>query len=173
MDHGYIGDVVRQTHNPRGVLWSFRQTNELGIWFVKTGSRDRRWQLWPWIQEVCGLLYCENEDTMFAVQCIPSPWTFNDNSPSASWEAIYGNPWSMGMSSLGLAEMEERSSEKGPHFEFQSWTSASKFHTDTDTDTDKPRISMHTLGNMSIRDCTTSYQRVHSNGKCWSTLPLR
>jgi len=43
-------------------------------WVYHLGNpRNRRWQLWPWIHTVCGLLHCENEKALLAVQCVPSP----------------------------------------------------------------------------------------------------
>jgi len=54
---------------------------------------------------------------------------------SSTREAAYGDPRCTGMSFLGLAETEERPSEKRLQFELQLLRSVSNFDTNTDTDT--------------------------------------
>jgi hypothetical protein len=47
----------------------------------------------PSIQEVCGLLCCEDAEALLgAVQCVLSPKTFNDDNPFSTQEAEYGDP---------------------------------------------------------------------------------
>jgi len=133
MDHGYLGDIGKHTWHPRGARQLVRYSG-LDMWLA-TASRDRRLQLWPWIQQVCGLLYCVDEEALLeAVQCVPSPWTFNDNNPSSTHDAAYGDPRSTGMSFLELAE-KERPTEKSLQLELQLWWSVTDFDTHTDTDT--------------------------------------
>jgi len=72
MERGYLGDVGKPTRNSRGAQRLFRYS-ALGMRFM-ADSRDRWWQLPPWIHEVCGLLYCEDRKALLgAVQCVPSP----------------------------------------------------------------------------------------------------
>jgi len=54
---------------------------------------------------------------------------------SSTQEEVYGDPRSTGMSFLGLADTEERPTQKRLQFELQPWRSISHFEIDTDSDT--------------------------------------
>jgi len=140
MDHGYLGDVGKQSQNLGRARRVFAYS-ELGTAFV-TDSRDWWWQLWPWIHEVCGLLYYEDEEALQgAVQYVSSPYIFNNDNDSSTQVAAYVDPRSMGMSFLWLAETEEQSLEKRLQLQLQLWRTVFNFDTDTDTDTNSDKYS--------------------------------
>jgi len=86
--------------------------------------------MWPCIHKVCRLLHIENEEALLgAVLCIPSPETFNDNNPSFTLEAAYGDLQSTRITVDALAVMEKGSSEKCLLFESYLSRSVSNFET--------------------------------------------
>jgi hypothetical protein len=65
MDRGYLGDVGR-SKPPGSAAVGPLQCAGYRIWSTReTGGGN-----WPCKQEVCGLLYCEDEEALLAVQCV-------------------------------------------------------------------------------------------------------
>jgi hypothetical protein len=69
MDHGELEDVGRSNHQGRAAV-GLAQCSGYNL----DNLRDWRWQLWPRIHKVYGLICCEDEDALLgAILCVPSP----------------------------------------------------------------------------------------------------
>jgi len=68
MDRGYLSDVGRHTKPPGSA--AVGPPEERAGYVICDRLERPVVAIEPWIQEVCGLLYCEDEEALLAVQCV-------------------------------------------------------------------------------------------------------